>query len=217
MNDTVEVEGKLPWHDREKWTIPKQDTRCRTLEEGPKDFDKAIEIIRPNLRNNRIAIQSGGYFGFWSIGLSKYFAEVHTFEPEKTNYKCLRKNTSDINNIYTYNYALSSERKMVNMKTDEERNAGAFYITEGDEVQSIKIDDIGLKDVDLIYLDIEGSEYDALKGAEMTIDEYHPIIGVEKKWQGRYHDINLVQFIKETFNYKVIGKPNHLDVILAHV
>jgi hypothetical protein len=43
----------------------------------------------------------------------------------------------------------------------------------------ITLDSIKPKDVDLIHLDVEGHEYNALKGAVKTITKYKPLIVVE--------------------------------------
>jgi hypothetical protein len=49
-----------------------------------------------------------------------------------------------------------------------------------------RIDDIGLPDCDLIYLDVEGDEVDILMGASETISRCHPIIVTEERGKSPY-------------------------------
>ena len=55
----------------------------------------------------RLVVQAGGNIGAWPTWLSKKFDQVHTFEPEPTNYKCLVHNTEKLPNVLAYNEALS--------------------------------------------------------------------------------------------------------------
>jgi len=47
------------------------------------------------------------------------------------------------------------------------------------EVRAIRLDSLGLKRIDMIKLDIEGMELDALQGATNSIETCHPILIVE--------------------------------------
>ena len=53
---------------------------------------------------------------------------------------------------------------------------------------SIIIDNLNLPGCDLIQLDVEGYELNALLGAEKTIKKYYPVLCVEfcEKWLNRY-------------------------------
>jgi len=77
---------------------------------------------------------------------------------------------------------------------------------------------LGCTDVDLIYLDIEGAETDALLGATDTIAKYRPVIGLEDKKNQFYRRFGYkrspVEMLVKDFGYKRIAS-YHLDVILA--
>ena len=95
----------------------------------------------------------------------------------------------------------------------------AIYLQEMIEKGKIKttcLDDMDITP-SLIYLDIEGSEYDALMGASETIRRSLPVIGMEDKgWNSRYnHGASPVDLLKSRFDYKVLCKPFASDIILV--
>ena len=58
-----------------------------------------------------------------------------------------------------------------------EPNSGMFEKHDGTgAIPVLSIDQLGLNNCDLIHLDIEGGEYDALMGAEHTIKRFGPLI-----------------------------------------
>ena len=223
------VHGTLPWHDRQEWLFPEMDKRLsKSFVFGPKDVDDAMLWIDVLCVQYRTCIQAGGAMGIWPIRLAQFFDRVVTLEAHPVNYTCLLNNTQDIENIEPIHAALGRESGRVSMclNKNEKENAGAHYVwTEhatnrilGDEVEQRTIDSLGCTDVDLIYLDIEGAETDALLGATETIAKCRPVIGLEDRrsqhyWRFGYKQGPSKMLIKD-FGYKRIAS-YHLDVILA--
>lgn len=222
MSDFKIVEGALPWTDRTKWLYPAAD-RNRIdwwFEQGPLDVDPAMEVIQPHLLGQRSCIQAGGCVGVWPIRLAQFFDNVHTFEAEPINYQCLVNNIEGIGNIRHYNAALGKDNTLkIHMEIPEKLrgNCGAYQVIPGGDIDTVCIDDLGLDDVDLIYLDIEGSEYDALMGAAKTINTSRPMIGMEDKgWHSRYNNgASPVKLLTSKFGYRILCKPFRSDIILA--
>jgi FkbM family methyltransferase len=213
--------GKLPWHDRQEWLFPKSDSRLyKSFTHGPNDVDDAILQIEAMCAKRRTCIQAGGALGIWPIRLSQFFDSVITLEPHPINYECLLHNTQDIETIEAIHAALGREPGQVNMCLDEHEkgNSGAYYVTPGDEIEQITIDGLDCANVDLIYLDIEGAETDALLGANKTIAKYRPVIGLEDKKNKFYRRFGYkrspVEMLVKDFGYQEIAR-YHLDVILA--
>ena len=215
------VNGTLPWTDRTEWLYPSAD-RNRIdwwFVKGPLDVDPALKIIFPHLKNRECCIQAGGCVGVWPIRLAQFFDVVYTFEPEPVNYQCLINNTEGIDNINCYESALGKDRDlMVRMEIPEKLkgNCGAYQVIEKGKIKTTCIDDLDINP-SLIYLDIEGSEYDALMGASETIKRSRPVIGMEDKgWNSRYnHGASPVDLLKSRFDYKVLCKPFASDIILV--
>ena len=213
---TVNISAQ--WTDKKEWLFPAHDRRMdKCFRPGNKDdYDLSMAMILPLLKTKKNCIQGGGCVGVWPYRLSKLFNHITTFEPQPDNYQCLNANIIDRNNITAYNAALWSRGdQMMDIVIDakEEGNTGAYYVKPGNTVRSMTIDSLSLVDVDMIYLDIEGSEYDAILGGIETIKKYRPVIGLEDKGHhkpGR-HPVSLLLDI----GYRIIGRPFKLDLILA--
>lgn len=216
------INGTLPWCDRSEWLWPRIDNHRldRCFREAPTDTIDAMEIILANTKSQRTCVQAGGAMGVWPVGLASIFDHVYTFEAHPDNYTCLEQNTQGIENITKINAALGNSRERLQMvlPPGEERNPGAYYTQPGDSVAQWRIDDLNLQECDLIYLDIEGGETDALYGAADTIARCRPLIGVEDKkapFHQRYgHMQSAVHMLINEFKYQSIARC-HLDVILG--
>lgn len=168
--------------------FPDNDRKCNpAIFNEVEKIDKLLKLSKYLNIPLNICIQAGANVGVFPITLSNYYREVYTFEPQEDNYLCLVKNISEhiVNNkLYVYNFALSDTEEEVGIQLDkqERNNYGAFQIDEsGKGIKTLLIDNLNLTDCNLIYLDIEGYEYKALKGAEKTILKYKPIIIIENK------------------------------------
>ena len=128
----------------------------------------------------KVAIQAGGNVGVWPREFSKYFEKVISFEPDELNFECMVKNTGNIDNLEIYNTALGDKAGLGALNRVS-YNCGAHYLKNGDEFQVMTIDSLCLDSCDLIQLDVEGFELNALKGAQKTIEEFKPVIMVEDK------------------------------------
>ena len=78
------------------------------------------------------------------------------------------------------------------------------------------IDDLKLNCCDLIVLDVEGSELDALKGAKSTIERFHPVVMLEQKSLPHMNGAATAasDYLCKTFGYFVAGSV-HRDIILC--
>ena len=180
LNLYKHVDGGFSWHSRKDWLVPINHER-RPIRQGgkiKKELSDVCNLLDKALKRKRTCIQAGGNIGIWPIRFSKMFDRVITFEPEPINYFCLAYNTKDIDNIEIINAALSTYSQ-VDLLNREENNCETFYTVPGTTIKTARIDDYNLKDVDLIYLDIEGAESEAINGARKTIERNWPLIGIE--------------------------------------
>lgn len=130
------------------------------------------------------AVQAGGNLGIFPKWLARVFQTVYTFEPDRKLFAILCKNAPE-KNIVKMQAALGYDRALVRMectRRDDSGRAvheGLTHVAGPGTVPTLRIDDLGLGVCDLIYLDIEGYEFFALRGAEETIRRCRPVIAVE--------------------------------------
>lgn len=163
---------------RDGWWWPKDDV------EAWKWIPREIHAIPDLLKwvpNRGLVVQAGANCGVWIRIYAELFQKVVTFEPDDTNWECLTRNVSEAN-VEMHKAGLSD--KMGFCKTvegDEPNNAGALQIEEAESgTPMITIDSLNLNP-DLIQLDVEGFEENALKGARETILRCKPVIIIEQK------------------------------------
>ncbi len=210
MGRTQEDDDQIVAVDGIWW--PSKDVECRTYTNA---YLNDINHFMQFCLQKRTAIQAGGNVGLFPKILAKHFDSVLTFEPDALNFECLALN-ANAENIKAVNCAVGYERKKHSL-VKSAYNCGAHYIKEGDDFQTVRIDDYKVDNCDLLQLDVEGFEFEALKGAEETIAASHPVIVLELKGHeeryGATHD-QIVAWLKER-GYNIASKI-HRDIVFVH-
>ena len=152
--------------------------------DGPKtDFENSHrEKILRHVKNFKVVIQAGGNQGMYPRLLSDMFESVYTFEPDPLNFHCLVNNCQR-DNVYKFNAALGAEHAMIRVNRNVPDNTGMNTVTEDSSahVFQMKIDDLScLNNCDLIWLDIEGYEYNAIRGGIELIKKFKPTVMLER-------------------------------------
>ena len=165
---------------------PDFDVRCRNAVIG--ECAAAMPLVLPLVAEKRVCVQAGGNVGVYPLALSKVFGQVITFEPDEDNLNCLVTNASrpDIDIHWA---ALGSEVGTCGILRIDTDNCGSHKTLPGDAIPVRTIDSLALDQCDLIWLDIEGAEADAIKGALATIEKFSPIIVLEEKGLGPKADL----------------------------
>lgn len=190
------------------WWWPADDRTARSAVFGTvQDVNHAISRVL----ETKVCVQAGGNCGAWAHHLAIAFEQVWTIEPDFKNYLCLLRNMRRPN-IKPIWAALGAEKKMVGMLRRPE-NIGAHRVIDGSEVAQITIDDLQLESCDLIVLDIEGMEYQALQGARQTIERFKPVLMVEDKGQSVEYGVPAEWSLD--FPGYTVAKRIHRDVILV--
>jgi len=154
----------------------------------------AIEsLLKPGMK----IVNVGANAGLYALLCGKIVGsegEVHAFEPVSGNFQRLMRNISlnGLNNIYAEKCAVSDKPRNLAMYLDpshphldghyssvaESRNAESFFET----VPAVALDDYwyqhtgGLNQpVDMMIIDVEGSELDVLKGAVRLIKRHRSL------------------------------------------
>lgn len=133
----------------------------------------------------RTAVDGGAHAGSWSKAMSYRFDNVVSFEPAPDTFEVLETNVCE-SNVTLYNKALADKHTHVSMQMEEKDiargNTGGRYVSMQETgIEAIPLDDLELKGVDFIKLDVEGAELLALLGAVDTISRCHPVVMIEDK------------------------------------
>jgi FkbM family methyltransferase len=137
--------------------------------------------------NRRVCVQAGGNVGVYAERLAGQFGAVLTFEPDPDNWHCLQQNIT-APNVTARHAALGEGPGFVETwRTEKEQhNYGATLIRPAQAgAEVVMLDSLDLPALDFLFLDVEGYEWPALKGAVETIKRFQPIISVEMKGLGR--------------------------------
>lgn len=128
----------------------------------------------------RSVVQAGGCAGLWPIALAQYFNTVFTFEPQADNFRCLLQNIHGHGNIYAYQGALGAALGKIGLMRTQ-AGAGLWRVTGEGDISMVTLDScVRYRTmVDALVLDVEGSELEALQGAEQTIDRCRPLLWFE--------------------------------------
>jgi FkbM family methyltransferase len=131
-----------------------------------------------------VAVQAGGNLGIFPKRLAEEFKLVYTFEPDPGLFACLEYNASE-SNIVPIQVALGNSNEPVSLDcrrrdgSGRDVHEGLTHVSGGGDIPQLRLDEFDLPACDLIYLDIEGYEYNALCGAERTIARFHPTLALE--------------------------------------
>lgn len=169
---------------RDLWTL-EGDTETAVANYG-EWLRKGQEII-DLVPVKGVCVQAGGSFGLFPIKLAEQFDRVYTWEPAPDTWECMVRNIQEISQhqdrITMFNTALGAETSRATIHREHEGNSGALQLeyAEDGEFPVVCIDSLELDSCDLIWLDIEGFEVEALKGAKETIEKYKPVLVIENK------------------------------------
>lgn len=146
------------------------------LDPLPPDHD-AAHLTRALQACNqyRVAVDGGAHVGHWSRRLRDHFDTVHAFEPEPENFRKLE----HVEGIEAHKAALGAERHTAALEPGPD-NTGQWHLTAGAGVTVRPLDSFALQRVDLLKLDVEGYELQALQGAAATITLSCPVVLIEE-------------------------------------
>ena len=176
------------------WMWPEPDNYFLWFEETIPHY---LDAYRAFGKDFRVAIQAGGHCGVYPRMMATLYETVYTFEPDTDSFHCLV-NNCQLTNIKKLNAALGNNRELVYQTLKAGYNVGVNQfatqtqspttkyvdVEEREEtalvnIPQIRIDDLGLTHCDLIHLDVEMSEEQAIAGAVNTIQRCKPLLVLE--------------------------------------
>ena len=153
------------------------------------------KIKEMNLKG--IYIDVGANIGNHTIFFSKETpAEfIHSFEICDATCDILKINltNNNIKNVKVHNYGLSDNFRPVQLLQVDKNNLGSICVVEGQgDSRVVDLDKLGLDNISLIKIDVEGHELNVIRGAKETIKNHSPVIIAELHTKEKYDE-----FLKE--------------------
>lgn len=145
---------------------------------GKREF-KSTDYFTNYLKSNRGKLRIldvGSNIGYYALLELFYDNFVFAFEPDKNNYDELLFNfkLNNYSDFQAFNYGLADIDGYLAFNVSQECNRSAFTDTicktDTKRVMVRTIDSLGLDDIDCIRMDVEGFEFNVLKGSVNTLD-----------------------------------------------
>jgi len=157
---------------------------CPDILSGPGNYLNKTgdsEHALQHVKKRRSVVQAGGHIGGWPVMLAPLFERVFTFEPDFENFSCLAANLAQrtAGNVFPVRGVLGNERGPTGLHKSS-KSTGQHRVGKGQLVPTFRIDDLGLVDLDAIFLNLEAFEIPALRGALKTIERCRPVIMAEE-------------------------------------
>ena len=157
-----------------------------------------LDLRRRYYGDGVLAIDGGANIGVFTVDWATAMTDwgrVLSFEPQERIYYCLAGNVT-LNNCFNaalLHAAIGSHDGTIKIPVPDYgtySNFGGLSLTESNDeigqdirdfasVRCMRIDSLGLERLDLLKLDVEGMELNALMGAEETIELCRPVIVAE--------------------------------------
>lgn len=132
------------------------------------------------LRPRQVFVDGGGYDGQTSLQFAAWneaYHRIHYFEPSPTMMNVSRRKLAGLRDVNFIQKGLLNCNGTLRFDVDA-GTASALSSTGQIKVEVVRLDDEVQEPVDLVKLDIEGSEFDALDGAREHIKSSTPDLAV---------------------------------------
>jgi len=142
-----------------------------------------LDAVMQLVPGRTAVVQAGGNLGLFPKRLATEFATVYTFEIAADCFEMMTENAPE-ENIIRFQAALGERHGLVGacrVRRDGKPDAheGITHVVPHGTIPTLLIDDLALPVCDLIYLDIEGYELYALRGAVETLQRCRPVVALE--------------------------------------
>lgn len=175
--------------------------------------------VQKNLKKGDIVLDIGAHIGYYTLLFAELVGpegKVYAFEPNPDVMKVLKYNvkTNEFNNVVFIEKLVSgyvgSRKLYIPEVTDAASVRPMEKVRKIVEVETINIDALNYSKIDLVKMDIEGSEYVALLGMSETLarnPDAKLIIEFCPTNLGEKNAKDLIQFLE---NYNIIGMDRNI-------
>lgn len=154
---------------------------------------EVTRVLTPTVKQGMTVIDIGAHIGYYTLLFAKSVGpsgRVFSFEPHPNNFDLLCKNVqlNKLMQVQTFNQAVFSHMGEITISVpDDQPNSGNGSACIDKGVQQFRVRAISLDAFcekftvrpDVIKMDVEGAEYEVLRGAEQVIAQCRPKLLIE--------------------------------------
>lgn len=157
------------------------------------------KLLLRQLKSDDIVVDVGANIGYYTLLMAKIAKKVYAIEPDKENFKILKKNIEQnkLKNVHLINVAVGNKQSKIKYYQSEENfGDGRVYKTiiprTSYTVLSQKLDNIlsNEQKISLVKIDTQGWEPAVIEGAKKIVEKDKPIIFLEY-WPEGYQKAEL--------------------------
>jgi len=167
--------------------VNRSDAQRLLYFEGERFIEERF-LIQHLVRNRKCLVDIGANIGYYLLMFVRFAHEdatYHCIEPSIENLPELEGNINinEINNAILHKVAIGEQAEVVGLRTGI--NSGVTSQKDGAfQVSVVPLDGLIKDDIDFVKIDVEGYEYQVLKGARQTIKKHKPLLFVELHPEG---------------------------------
>ena len=185
-------------------------------------------IYAPYLEHKKdaVVIDLGANLGIFSLYAAKYSKQVYAIEPDPELFECIVETlkTNNLNNVKAIRSAVFIDNATYDFWRNSNRTMGSLHQAVRDpkfppiKVPAVTLDklfeDENIDHVDLLKIDIEGSEVEVISSAGFAkvADKIDVVIGETHDWSGRHPNQIVDAFKQNGFIVESIPADAHIFV-----
>jgi FkbM family methyltransferase len=195
----------------------------------------STDYIQKIVTDDMIVIDIGANIGYYALMESQLASKGHVYaiEPDPRNFKLLTKNMglNNCKNVSAYNFAIGSEKNYLDLNIYDCCNYSSFIHTpKGKVLDTVRVQVIPLDmfiesnltaKPHFIRMDVEGFEYEILRGSTVTLQTVSPLIiciEMHPHLMSKEHTLECIKIMKENnFEIKAIFREVGLSSELKHI
>ncbi len=187
--DFLVIDGHKLYIDKKDTAVSQELLLSGTWEE----FE--TNLFKKNIKHNDIVIDIGAHIGYYTLIAARLVGKkgrVYAFEPNPDTFQILKKNVkeNDYKNVVLVNKAISDKDTEAKLFLNKSNTGDHRLYDSRDNRKFIDVSTISLdsyfkdkdKKIDLIKMDIQGSEVKAFKGGLKTIRKNKYIKIITEVW-----------------------------------
>jgi FkbM family methyltransferase len=152
-----------------------------------------IKLLKKNIHKGSVVLDIGANIGFYSWLFSRWVGstgKIISFEPDLLNFRRLKDNTDKLKNTIIFNKAVGKENGKITLYQSDILNVDHRTYQPETYTRSYSVDVVALDDflsdistsVDFVKIDIQGFEYNAVKGMMQLLRKNKQIKILSEFW-----------------------------------